>query len=224
MAEGVDAEGLLRVSRALLANHREDACFDLLESRIEEFPEDVLLLKQICNAGLAAEKAEESLPYSLRLAALAETPVELTSALKEVSRLGRRLDLEEVVGELLVKEEKEVIDWCVISQLQELRGDSLASDEALVEAAKLTDGILVLSQRVRLLESRSEYTKAAEAMREMLTLPEGNRPVHLKKLVDLLATGGEIDKALVEVDNWKLMAPGDRSAWMRQSYWLMEDS
>ena len=222
MADGADAEGLLRVARALLANRRPEACFTLLSDRIAEFPENLLLLKQLCDAGLVADKAQEALPYALRMAELAQSPTDLASALTEVTRLSRRLDLEPILADLMSQENKSAKQWCVVAELNELQGDLIASDAALAEAAKLEEGPLILSQQVRLLESRDELEKAAAVMREIIALPGGERPVYLRKLVNLLATAGNWEDALTATDDWKRIAPGDKAAWLRRSELLNE--
>lgn len=222
MAEGADAEGLLRVARGLMAHQRAEPCFQLLKQRIEDFPENVLLLKQLCSAGLSADQAAEALPYGVRLARLAEAPTELTSALEEIVKLARRLDLEEETARFMANSEKTVTDWCILAELQELQGDSLASDAALAEAAKLSDGPLVLVQRIRLLEKRGQTPKAIEAVREMVARPGGERPINLRKLVNLLASTGDIRGALDETENWKRIAPGDKAAWIRRAELLGE--
>ncbi|MGJ8723203.1 MAG: hypothetical protein ACSHYB_01495 [Roseibacillus sp.] len=222
MAEGADAEGLLRVARALLANRRAEACFTLLSERIEEFPENLLLLKQLCDAGLAADQSQEALPYALKMAELAQSPTDLASALTEVTRLSRRLDLEPILADLMSLENKSAKQWCVVAELNELQGDLIASDSALAEAAKLEQGPLILSQKVRLLESRDELKKAAVVMREIIALPGGERPVYLRKLVNLLATAGDWQAALAATEDWKRVAPGDKGAWLRRSELLNE--
>ncbi|WP_411846644.1 tetratricopeptide repeat protein [Roseibacillus persicicus] len=222
MAKGADAEGLLRVSRALLAHRRAEACFTLLSQRIAEFPENLLLLKQLCDAGLASDQAKEAFPYALKLAELAQSPTDLASALTEVTRLSRRLDLEPVIQNLEKAESKTAVQWCVIAELRELQGDLLASDQALAEAAKVGDAPLILSQKVRLLEARDELEKAAEVMREIVALPGGERPVYLRKLVSLLADAGKWQEALAELENWKRVAPGDKAAWLRRAELLNE--
>lgn len=222
MADGSDAEGLLRVARALLANRRAEACFTLLTERIEEFPENLLLLKQLCDAGLTSDQSEKALPFALKMAELAQSPTDLGSALGEVTRLSRRLDLEPILTDLMEQENKSAKQWCVVAELNELQGDLIASDEALAEASKLEQGPLILSQKVRLLESRDELEKAATVMREIIALPGGERPVYLRKLVTLLATAGNWEAALTATDDWKRIAPGDKGAWLRRSELLNE--
>lgn len=217
MAEGADAEGLLRVARALLAHRRAVPCFELLASRIGEFPENILLLKQLCDAGLAAERPALALPYAISLARLAETPTELTSGLEEVAKLARRLDLEEAIADFQNQSQETVADWCILSELRELQGDSLASDAALAKASQLEDGPLVLSQRIRILENRGQFQEAIAAVREMIALPKGERPINLRKLVSLLENTGDIESALIETEHWKRIAPGDKLAWIRRS-------
>ena len=217
MAKGSDAEGLLRVSRALLSHQRTEACFELLSKRISEFPENVLLLKQLCNSAATIAKEEEALPYALKLAELAGTPSELGAALGEVSRLARRLDLQNVISKHKDKAGKTAKDWCVLAELYEIQGDVLSSDQALAEAKKIENGPLILSQKIRLLESRDELAEAAQSMRELIALPGGNRPVYLKKLVVLLSSSGKLDEALATAEQWKQVAPGDRRAWLKRA-------
>ncbi|WP_411847626.1 tetratricopeptide repeat protein [Roseibacillus persicicus] len=216
MAEGADAEGVLRVARSLMANKRGTVAYALLAERIGDFPDNALLLNQLCQAALAAEKEEEAFPHAMALARLAKAPTELDAALKVVGTLGRRLDLQDVIDGCRAVEEKGLVDWCVISELESLRGDLIASDEALAKAQKLDDGLMVASQRVRNLERRGEITKAIGAMRELLERPGGRKPVHLRKLVDLLERDDKKEEALVEVDAWKQLAPGDKTAWLRR--------
>lgn len=217
IAEQADAEGLLSVARSLQNNRRSEECFQLLTSRISEFPNNTLLLTQLCRTALETGHERSALPHALHLASLAKAPTEFESALNLIARLGRRLDLDETIQELLRKENKTIAEWCALSELQTLFGDFQASANALDQARKLDDSILVASQQVRFFESQGKSQEAISKMRELIASPGGNRPVYLSKLITLLLNANKLDDALVEVEEWKKIAPGDKQAWIQRA-------
>ena len=220
LAKDADREGLMRVARSLSANGLRKEAFAMLDVRIEEFGRDPLLLAQYCELAAQTEQAKRAWPYAVALVRTAETSTGLEGALKVSMSMVRSLDQEALIQEL--KEAKTIGEQCLLSELYEFTGEDNVALEILDAAEKGDEGLMVAAQRVRLLERRGDLDKAADAMRALLARPKGRRPVHIRRLVSLLSAAGKMEAALVEVDGWKRLAPGDRVAWRTRSELLTE--
>ena len=222
IAKDADAEGLLRVARSLQSNNRPQECFQLLQERLPEFPDNALLLTQLCNVALQASREEEALPYALHLTDLAKVPTEFESALKLVAQLARQLDLTDLIAERIAQDDKSSIQWCVLAELYQIQNDFEASAEALAQARQIDDSVLVASQQIRLLQTQGNWPQATARLRELIASPGGNRPANLNKLIQLLIDSGDIPAALVEVEKWKKRSPGDKHAWTKRAELLTQ--
>lgn len=220
IAKAADREGLLRVARSLMANGLSKEAFTVMHARIGDFAGDVILLTQYCQAATQADEAEKGWPQALGLVRSADSSTALEGAIKVSMAMARRMDVEEIIRTLDVAES--IGEQCLLSELYEFTGEDVRALEILAKAEKKDVGLIVASQRVRLLERRGDLEQAAEAMRGVLARPKGRRPVYIRRLVDLLAAAGNLEKALEEVDGWKRIAPGDRMAWHRRSELLKE--
>lgn len=220
IAKTSDREGLLRVARSLMANGLSKEAFTVMHARIDDFAGDVILLTQYCQAATQADQADQAWPQALGLVRNSKSSTALEGAIKVSMGMARRMDVEDLIREL--GEAKSIGEQCLLSELYEFTGEDQRALEILAEAEKMDEGLIVASQRVRLLERRGDLEQAAEAMRAVLARPKGRRPVYIRRLVDLLAAAGNLEKALEEVDGWKRVAPGDRIAWNRRAELLKE--
>ena len=222
MAENADAEQLLRVARSLLSHRRSSEAFELLSNRIDEFPNDLLLLQQLCTAAQVSDHGEEAFPYSQRLVELAETPTDLESALAIVTKLTRQIDLEPIIENLVALPPSTATQWCLLAELQQLFGQIDESNASLAQAQILNNGPLVLTQKIRLLQSQGQLTEACQVMQTLTESPEGERPIYLRKLIKLLSENAQTDEALLQVERWKRIAPADKNAWLERARLLTE--
>ncbi|MGJ8723890.1 MAG: tetratricopeptide repeat protein [Roseibacillus sp.] len=222
LANNTDAEGLLRVARSLQNNNRPQECFQLLQSRLPDFPNNALLLTQLCNAALVTSQEEEAFPHALHLTSLAQVPTEFEAALKLVAQLARQLDLTDLIAELSAQDNKSSIQWCVLAELHQILNDFEASAEALAQARLIDDSVLVASQEIRLFKAQGNWLQAIARLRELIATPGGNRPANLNKLIQLLIDSGDISAALVEVEKWKKRSPGDKHAWLKRAELLTQ--
>lgn len=220
MAEGAERDVLLTVARSLSAHGFLEEAFVALEGSAKEFERDVLFLGPFCQSGVVAKRSERVWPAAIRLVSLADSPTALESALGVSITVARQLDPEPLIAQL--EGAQGLGERCLLAELHESIGLDGRALEILAEAEKLDQGMLVAGRRVRLLERRGDLVEAAEAMRAVIAKPQGKRPIYLRRLVDLLASADEIEEALVAVEEWKRLAPGDRLAWKRRAELLRE--
>lgn len=225
MAKGADREGLLRVARSLNSHGKGEVAFGILGERIGDFENDPLILTQYCKLASSAEEASKAMPQGLALVSQATTPTELESAVQTAMRLVARAEKKEEMQESLAKQANlGVGGQCLLSAIYADQGDTLKASEILTKAGELPEGSLARFYRVRFEEDQGNLEKAIEIMRGIIETPEGRKTVHLRRLVDLLERSGDFDKALVAVEDWKRIAPGDHSAWTRRARLLQANA
>lgn len=215
LARTAEGDRFLQVVRSLQAHGFGEDAFAVMQVRKDDFVGDVLFLTAYCQLGLQLGKQEEVWPSVVVLARRAEVPTSLESAIKIGLQVGRHEAGIELV-EALEKSES-LGERCLLAALFEQEGNEGRAGEILQAAAKKDEGALVAGQLVRLLEGRGEFEAAAKVMREVIAKPKGNRPLHLRRLVDIFSKAGDSEQALQEVENWKRLSPGDRQVWKKRA-------
>jgi tetratricopeptide (TPR) repeat protein len=225
MAKGADREGLLRVARSLNSHGKGEVAFGILGERIGDFEDDSLILTQYCKLASSVEESSKALPQGLALVNQATTPTELESAVQTAMRLVARAEKkEEMQKSLAGQADLGVGGQCLLSAIYADVGDTLKASEILTKAGESPEGSLARFYRVRFEEDQGNFEKAIEIMRGIIETPEGRKTVHLRRLVDLLERTGDYDKALVAVEDWKRIAPGDHAAWNRRARLLQANA
>lgn len=220
MAKAGDKGDLLRVARSLHAHGLWKEEFALLEDRSKEFEGDVLLRSQYCEAAERAGELERGWKEVLHLVRGARTTTALDGALGLALELARGMDVEDLIPAL--EQGESVQELCLLAELYLKSGDDMLALEVLELASAKKEGELAAGRRVAMLARRGELGRAATVMRGLLDGPRGARPLQLRRLVELLVRAGSMEEALVEVDRWKQVSPGDRTAWMQRAE-ILED-
>jgi predicted Zn-dependent protease len=218
MAAGADRDGLLRIVRSLTAHGKAAEAYALLQPRMKDFPEDAMLLAALCQAAQLTDEAEAAIPQAMALVRLAGSPTDLESALRLAGALiSRAEEPKKWLDQLAAKPDLTLPERCLLAEVHETLGDSIAAEKVLKEAMAGDESLLAATQRVRLHEIRGDMDAAVAAMREMMALPGGMKTAHIKKLVELHERAGAWDEALRATDEWLKLAPGDRVAWIKRS-------
>ncbi|MCU0749270.1 MAG: tetratricopeptide repeat protein, partial [Akkermansiaceae bacterium] len=224
MAKTADREGLLKIVRSLTANGRAADAFGILQSRLDDFQGDPLLLAALCQTAQFADQSESAIPQALELVRLAKTTGDLETALRQASALiTRAKEPSQWVAKLAGKADASPQELCLLAELHETLGDSLEADAVLNKAITSADPLMVAAQRVRLFEIRGDFDAAITATREWIALPGGMRTEQVKRLVSLHERTENIPAAIEETANWKRIAPGDKSAWTKRAELLLTD-
>jgi predicted Zn-dependent protease len=224
MAATADREGLLRIARSLSAHGKSSEAFAMLQPRVKDFPNDPLLLAALCQAAQLSDSPEAAVPQAMDLVRQAKSPTDLDTALRFASSLiARAEEPKKWLDELAAKQNPTLQERCLLSEIHETLGDSIAAEKVLKEAMVADDSLLAATQRVRLHEIRGDMNAAVAAMREMMALPGGMKTAHVKKLVELLERDGDSAKALEATDEWLKLAPGDKAAWTKRAELLLGD-
>ena len=224
MAKTADREGLLRIARSLTANGRAADAYGILASRLAGFAGDPLLLAALCQAAQFAAQAGEAVPQALEMVRQAHTPGDLETALRQaITLVSRDKEPRKWLDELTAKANPCTQELCLLAELHETFGDSIAADRDLKMAQQGGEPLLAAAQRVRLCELRGDLTAAIGATRDWLTLPGGLKTEQLKRLVNLLERSGDYAAALKETENWQRLAPGDKLASAKRAELFLTD-
>lgn len=224
IAAKADREGLLRVARSMTAHGKAPDAFGLLKPRIAEFADDPLVLSAFCQAALLSDEAGEAVPHAVRLLSLAETPTDFDTAMRVATGLiSREGETRRWIEKLAALPEPTIQERCLLAEIHETTGDSIAAENVLKEAMAGDDALIAAAQRVRLLEMRGAYEAAVAAQRELMELPGGMKTAQVKRLVDLLGRAGDVDGALVATADWLKLAPGDKAAWSKRADLFLDD-
>ena len=224
MAAAADREGLLRIARSLSAHGKSSEAFAILQPRVKDFPNDPLLLAALCQAAQLSDTPEAAVPQAMELVRQAKSPTDLDTALRFASSLiARAEEPKKWLDELAAKQDLTLQERCLLSEIHETLGDSIAAEKVLKDAMAADDSLLAATQRVRLHEIRGDMDEAVAAMRELMALPGGMKTAHVKKLVELLERSGDSAKALEATDEWLKLAPGDKAAWTKRAELFLGD-
>ena len=212
--EGIEA---LRIVRTLRTHGQNEAAWKLLLARREAWKNEPAFLNEFCRLSLAVDRPEIAIPEARRLVFLADRAASLNSALDVVrpifNRSGTvRAQLESLEG----APRKSVPHIALIALLLDLMD---RPGEALQKLAALPreDQPLAIEVRVRILESRQLWQPAIAVVKEALELPEGRRADNMIRLVDYSERANQPDEALRWIEEWKKIAPGSVSPWLRQA-------
>ncbi len=222
-AKNADREALLRISRSLSAHAKYTQATTVLQDRIAEFAADPLILSALVQSASLAEKVADYVPHAITLVRLSATPTDVENNIKLSTVLISRAELtEKCIADISQNPKPSLGELCLLAELQESIGDSLNAEKSLEKAATMEPALTASLQKIRLLEKRGELAAAAQAMRDILAQPGGNKPNFHKQLVELLQRSGDTPAALAAIQAWKTLAPGDKSVWLKNAELLAE--
>ena len=217
LSESQQRDGLLRIAQSMVSARQEGAAYTLLKARLAEFETDTIYLQQLCRLAMNLNAAEEALPWVRTQLLQAQSALEVSAAVTLATSV-----IKDYQGETQVVQQLQSADTLVLSelsllaQLQELQGDRVAS-EATLQRIREHGGLVALSEEVRIWESRGRRDEALRAMEQLVALPAGRNPVNLRHYVSLLESEAKWERALVALEQWKQLSPGDPQVWLRES-------
>lgn len=218
MADGPDREGLLRVARSLSSHRQQTEAFKLLQSRAADFEKDPLYLTQLCQLALTKAENAEAIPPAKKLIELSATPTDLENAIRLTRKLIIRSKKVEVT---LATAPKTIGQRCLHASLTAQLGDLPHAVRILEEAEAKDTTQLAQFFRIRFEEEFGNTESAITLLRKIIATPDGRKTVHLRRLVRMLESTGDLEGALTAVEEWKKIAPGDQSAWLRRADLLL---
>lgn len=217
-AKNADREGILRISRSLTAHGKINEAYQIIEDRVKEFSDDTMILTALCQAASLTDQADLAIPHALQLIKRSESNTDIENSIKTAVTLIQRAEKnDEIANQLAASDSATIGELCLLAQLQELSGDSIAAEKTLERATKKDDALSASMMRVNLHESRGDLAAATTAMRDLIARPGGTKPHFLKRLVELLQQSGDTEAAITEVMRWKTIAPGDKAAWLKHA-------
>ncbi|MCX6864647.1 MAG: hypothetical protein NTV46_00250, partial [Verrucomicrobia bacterium] len=148
MAKTADREGLLRIARSLTANGRAADAYGILATRMAGFAGDPLLLAALCQAAQFADQAGAAVPQALEMVRQAHTPGDLETALRQaITLVSRDKEPRQWLDELTAKAKPCTQELCLLAELHETFGDSIAADRVLKLAQLGGEPLLAAAQR-----------------------------------------------------------------------------
>jgi len=220
MAAGAARDGLLRVARSLSSHGKKSEAFQLLSSRHQEdrFAEDPLFITQLCQLAGSTEEATTAIPIAQKLIALAQAPTELENAV----RLTRNLIIRaQKTPDILAKKPSNIGEKCLHASLIAKLGDLPRALRILEEASASDPTELAQFFHIRFQEEFGNPDSAITLLRKIIAAPGGKKTIHYRRLTSLLESNGDLPAALSAVEQWKKIAPGDKSAWFRRANLLL---
>ncbi|MEK6248190.1 MAG: tetratricopeptide repeat protein, partial [Planctomycetales bacterium] len=210
------------VARILAARNEHEVALELLDSRKKEFADDAVYLGQLILENVALKKYEEALPYSRRRVQLAQTASDLEIAMSQFAQVSKKAkQTTELIKMLSESPRRSIQDTCLLAELLERDGDRTGADRLLTDLAD-KNSLLVTSQQIRLYSQRHDWTRAADATRRLVELPEGRKSIHVRQLVELYQHDYKIAEALKWVQEWKKLSPGSTLPWLTEARLLTQ--
>ena len=217
LAKGKERAQVVHVARVLAARNEHEAAFELLAARHDEFASDPIYLGQFVLEAIALKKFDDALPAARRRVQLARSASDLESAVAQAAQVSEKAEkTDDLIEELTNAPKRSIQHNCLLAELVERQGDSRRADEILANADD-QDTLLLISQQIRLYTQRRDWTRAAEATKRLIELPEGRKTLYVRRLVELYERDYKIDEALRWVQEWKKLSPGSTMPWLTES-------
>ena len=214
----------VRAARMLSSRGLREDAYQILKKRVDEFSTDFVFLGRLCEEAKASDHSEEAIPWVKKRLALATSPGDLSDALRQALTIFDRAKKTDEERERLTasKDTLSLADACLLAELLERNGEHDHAENVLAPWMEKGE-VLALNQRVRQLEYRDDWKRAAEVMRRIVDLPNGRRSNHLESLVKLYRRALDYENALTWIEEWKKTSPGSVSPWLRQAVIQNED-
>lgn len=222
LAKGKQRGDLIHIARVLAARNEHEVALELLDARKDEFANDAVFLGQLVLEKIALKKFEDALPFARRRVQLAQTPSDLEIAMSQFAQVSKKAEQTgALIKSLTEAPHRSIQDTCLLAELLERSDDRAGADRLLAELEE-EKSLLVTSQQIRLYSQRHDWTRAAEATRRLVDMPEGRKSVHVRQLVELYQKDYKINDALKWVQEWKKLSPGSTLPWLTESRLLTQ--
>ena len=227
LAKTGGVEDMLRIGQALIAHGKARQAQDILAVRQADFAAQPRYLALLAQCALTNKDPENALKWSRARLALITDDTGLQDAVKQAHIAIREAKTEAAIITELQQSGAGITlpNRCLLSEMLE-EADQPEAAEAALKAAEATpkQQLMLGMQLVRLFEMRQEWSKAADAVAALMQLPGGMTSDHARQLVILRRRGGETDKALAAIPDWKKLSPGAVQPWLDEAGLLMEQA
>ena len=215
----------IRSAEMLSSRGRRELAYEILKDRVSEFENDFGFLGQFCEHALATDHATEAVSTAEKRILLAKGSAELTEAIRQTLAIYRKS------GQIDAKrahfrsrsDSLTVNEACLLSEIYETAG-AFQEAEDVIKPWLQEKNLLALNQRVRQLASRYEWSAAADALLNIIQLPQGKRTKAVEQLVSFYERAMKFEDALKWITQWKRLSPGSATPWLRQAAILRQSN
>lgn len=210
LATSPDPETVLRATSNMSTLGDPEIPFNILLSRLPDFPNHSSFLSALCQASLAAKKTTEAIPSALKLVRLSKLSPEIRESTKLASTVIAAAEkTEEIITELSHQTQRSNAETCLLASLYEHQNDYEKSDALF---ANTTEPPL-LRFHASLLSIRGDFTAAIASLNRLAETSAGNSASYYKELSDLQLRAGDHEACLATLEQWKIAAPTDKTPW-----------
>lgn len=226
LADQADRVKLVRIARIVSARQEHEVAYEILRERFHDFKLDSVFLGQLCNEAIATKKFAEATPWVLARIRLAKTAGDLDASLPQAIQVVAKADETGTTVEALnSNSNRNTPQSCFLAELLERQSDSEAAAKLLDQTLsslgtdnnRANEIQMVSRQIVRMHSSRQDWDAAAEAAKQMVTLPGGRKSVNIRQLVELYSKARNLDAAITWLGEWKKVSPGSVLPWFSES-------
>jgi tetratricopeptide (TPR) repeat protein len=217
IANGADAQQLVRLARALASRNEHGVAYELLKERHAEFGGNWLYLGQLVTEATNNKDFAAAVPWALARVESSNSSGDLNESIAQAAIVIERAErVSDVLRDLQAAETKSLRKSCLIAELLELSEDYQQADAALASWIEKGESLAVM-QQVRLATRRYDWTAAAGAMRKLIDLPNERKSENVRRLIEFYERDFRLDDALTWVAEWKKLSPGSTSPWLAES-------
>lgn len=210
LAKSKDIETVLRTANSMAPLTKAEIPFDLLLSRLPDFPNNNPSIAALAQASLAAKQPAKAIPSVLKLVRSSK----LASEIQDSTKLATTVIVaagkpEEIITELSNIETPSLPETCLLASLFEIQKSHSKTDALF---ANSNDPIL-LRFHASLLSVRGDFPAAIATLHRLTESASDSSASYFKELSDLQLRAGDTQAALKTIEKWKVAAPTDKSPW-----------
>ncbi|MEX0885620.1 MAG: tetratricopeptide repeat protein [Phycisphaeraceae bacterium] len=221
LAAEADLAGLLNVSRAMGSRGEDEAAYDALHARFDQFADDPGYLGELGRLAVRLERYEPAVPWALRRVEQASSDSELDAALAQAVQIVEEAQqVPPTLAQLEDVSSPSVGVTLLAAMLRERAGESERADALLAEAAEQAP-LPALRIKAQIQRGRRDWAAAAATLEQLADEPGGRQPRHLRELVQLYGRLDQTDNALRWTQTWKEVSPQSPAPWLAEAKLLI---
>ncbi len=219
LTKSPDPETVLRAANAMAPLSKAETPFNILLSRLPDFPNNNPYIAALIQASLAAKKPADAIPSALKLVRSSKLSSEIQDATKLASAVITSAEkAPEIITELSKIETRSTPEICLLAALLEIQEDHEKSDALFANTTEPT----LLRFHSSLLSVRGDFKAAIASLNRLAETSADNSASYFKELSDLQLRSGDSAAALKTIELWKIAAPTDKTPWTIASRLLRE--
>ncbi|MES2983235.1 MAG: tetratricopeptide repeat protein [Verrucomicrobiota bacterium] len=210
LTKSPDPETFLRATNAMAPLTQAEIPFNILVSRLPDFPNNNSYIAALIQASLAAKKPADAIPSAMKLVRSSKLSSEIQDATKLASTVITAAEkAPDIIVELSNNNERSTPETCLLTSLLEIQKEHDKTDSLFQNA---TDPNLLLYHS-SLLSIRGDFKAAIASLNRLAETSADNSASYFKELSDLQLRSGDFEACLKTIEQWKIAAPTDKTPW-----------